>query len=154
MKRTAFKRRQTDDGPRRFSARRKPLPKVNRKRKAKRDARTYAEQSDLCRYMPCAACHPSRYAPGADVRGAIVAAHYLRNKFGEDARRSDPHHVRTRGAGGLDSDTAPLCRDHHMEIDAVNSGPKTFEAKYGVSLKAIAAAIHQAITKESAHADA
>jgi hypothetical protein len=39
-------------------------------------------------------------------------------------RRSDPHHITGRGAGG--SDTAdnciPLCREHHNEVEAPFKG--------------------------------
>lgn len=42
----------------------------------------------------------------------------------------DPHHVKTRGAGGKDTldNLMPLCREHHTEIHKI--GKKTFFKKY------------------------
>jgi hypothetical protein len=44
---------------------------------------------------------------------------------------SDPHHYKTRGAGGDDSleNLISLCRKHHNEIHQI--GVLTFMAKYG-----------------------
>lgn len=56
---------------------------------------------------------------------------------------SDPHHVRSVGAGHgdwLDRDgervgnVVPLCREHHRELDSVGSGPVTFHRKYNLDL--------------------
>lgn len=40
----------------------------------------------------------------------------------------DHHHIKTRGAGGKDSDCILLCRAHHSECH--NIGRKTFYKKY------------------------
>ena len=55
-----------------------------------------------------------------------------------DGGRSDPHHVKTRGAGGDDSQVVPLCRAHHSQIDSWNCGTQTFEAIYKVELLTLA----------------
>lgn len=67
--------------------RRTRLKPVNEARLAARRARQFGPQAELCRKLPCCACK----APPP----------------------SDPEHVRTRGAGGLDADTIPLCRSCH-----------------------------------------
>ena len=43
---------------------------------------------------------------------------------------SDPHHIRTRGAGGSDTfdNLLPLCREHHVETHKI--GRATFLEKY------------------------
>jgi hypothetical protein len=45
---------------------------------------------------------------------------------------ADPHHVKTRGAGGDDRRLwlMPLCRFHHVEIGTI--GVATFIEKYGL----------------------
>ena len=65
-------------------------------------------QAVLCRISPCA-------VRGCKFRGQCEA-----------------HHYPSRGAGGLDADTLPLCPDHHDEVHRI--GAKSFEVKYGVSL--------------------
>lgn len=63
----------------------KPLPRVNRARRARRKAEDFGPQAELCRTLPCCAC--GHRAP------------------------SDPAHVRSRGAGGHDrGNVVPLCR--------------------------------------------
>ena len=69
--------------------RKKPLARRNDERLAARRALAFGEQAELCRQMPCCAC------------GAPPP--------------SDPAHVPSRGAGGRDEDTVPLCRDCHGE---------------------------------------
>jgi hypothetical protein len=44
----------------------------------------------------------------------------------------DPHHVRTRGAGGQDDQVVNLCREHHDEFH--RAGRFTFQRKYRVLL--------------------
>lgn len=47
---------------------------------------------------------------------------------------SDPHHVKSRGAGGTDEmeNLIPLCRRHHVEIHQI--GRKTFVKKYSLNI--------------------
>lgn len=61
-------------------------PRNARRLKRLRSAQ-FGPQAALCRTMPCCACH--KPAP------------------------SDPHHLKTRGAGGDDSFCIPLCRFCH-----------------------------------------
>ena len=69
------------------------MKKVNRERKAKRDAEAFAAQAELCRTLDCSAC--GAWGP------------------------SDPAHVRSRGAGGKDrGNVIPLCRVCHMQQHA------------------------------------
>jgi hypothetical protein len=43
---------------------------------------------------------------------------------------AESHHVKTRGAGGSDFRTVPLCRQHHKECHDI--GRLNFEVKYGL----------------------
>lgn len=70
------------------------------------DPLRFGPQAALCRTEPCAGC------------GAPPPC--------------DPDHVITRGAGGLDEDTAPLCRVCHIERHAL--GVSTFEARASARL--------------------
>lgn len=74
-------------------ARRRPVRKVNPKRKAKRYEVAFGAKADWIREMACGIC----FAPGP----------------------SDPHHVKTRGAGGTSADLVPLCRRCHGEGHAI-----------------------------------
>lgn len=94
---------------RKAALRRKTLVKaVNRKRRAKRHAVAFGPQAELCRSLPCFAC------------GAPPP--------------SDPHHLRSRGAGGDDSECVNLCRECHTEFHTV--GRAAFEARHGVDIAA------------------
>ena len=65
--------------------------RLRRRNAARIDARRktqFGVQADLCRQLRCCECFAR--AP------------------------SDPEHVRTRGAGGKDRDTVPLCRTCHQ----------------------------------------
>ncbi len=59
----------------------------------------------------------------------------------------EPHHVKARGAGGRDWHCVPLCRRHHNEGDAPNSGWLTFQRKYNVNLMFAARILHEAWLK-------
>lgn len=89
------------------------MPRVNRKRLARRRALQFGPQAELCRKSPC--CIP-----------------------GCRRRRSDPAHVVSTGAGGKDrGNVVPLCRPHHDQQHLI--GVKTFQRKHGLDLAAIAA---------------
>jgi hypothetical protein len=45
------------------------------------------------------------------------------------------HHVISRGAGGGDDETVPMCVYHH---ERVHKGRASFEALHGINMKAIA----------------
>jgi hypothetical protein len=45
-----------------------------------------------------------------------------------------PHHTKTKGAGGSDYATIPLCSKHHTEIHLI--GKDTFMTKYGLCCEA------------------
>jgi hypothetical protein len=52
----------------------------------------------------------------------------------------DPMHIRARGAAGDDLwNAVPVAHHLHEESHGINSGIKTFQRKYSVDLKAIAA---------------
>ena len=46
--------------------------------------------------------------------------------------RTEVAHVRSRGAGGGDEQTVPLCHTHHAEAHRI--GHKSFEARHGLNL--------------------
>ena len=60
---------------------------------------------------------------------------------------SVPHHDLSRGASGANKDAVPLCQEHHSEVHTI--GRETFQERYGVDLRAVAAAIHEALTAEA-----
>ena len=50
----------------------------------------------------------------------------------------DPHHVRTRGAGGGDEQVIPLCRRHHSLLDSPWYTPARLEAECQVDFAEVA----------------
>jgi hypothetical protein len=67
-----------------------PLKSVNRKRKAKRYARDFGDHAQRIRQLPC------------DLCGSPPP--------------SDPHHAKSRGAGGTARHLLPTCRPCHRKI--------------------------------------
>lgn len=100
-----------------------PIKPRNAKRAAARHAEAFAEQASLCRRRAC-------LVPGCRVRPCV------------------PHHERSRGAGGNDSSTVPLCWPHH---DEAHHGQKTFEARYGLDLEHEAAKLAAELAARPAH---
>lgn len=95
---------------------RSPLSRSGRikpvgRRGAKLKRMQFGEQASHCRESPCCVC------------GAPPP--------------SDPHHEPPRSRGGLDSDTAPLCRSCHRRRHELGSA-EAFEAETGVDLVAVA----------------
>jgi len=88
--------------------RRTPVRPVNQERLDRRRAKQFGPQSDLARSLPCCVC-------SADPP-------------------SDPHHVCSRGAGGVDADCVSLCRACHSELHRI--GRRSFEWLHGIDLKA------------------
>lgn len=111
---------------------RSPMKRRNPERAAKRREKAFGEQAALCRTLPCVICstEPTGVEPTLSEWVAFLA----------EGHTSEPHHVPTRGAGGVDKDTVPLCRTHHREWHDI--GEQSFDAKYGVNLRAVAKAIH------------
>ena len=92
---------------------RQPIPAVNHKRRLRLYELQFGEAAQRVRDLPCCVC----FAPPP----------------------SDPHHVKTRGAGGTSADLVPLCRGHHDMVGCW--GVKTFIRESGVDLYAVAAKI-------------
>lgn len=81
------------------------LTPVNRERRDERHDVAYGPQAAACRLLRvCCAC----------------------GKVGD----TDPHHVTSRGAGGDDSCTVPLCRRCHTRVHA--AGQVTFWREVGI----------------------
>jgi hypothetical protein len=86
------------------------MKRANPERLAKRRAEQFGDAGEEIRWMPC--CVPSCIGP----------------------LPSDPHHAKSRGAGGTSRDLVPLCHPHHVEIHAI--GRRTFESRHRVDLAA------------------
>lgn len=124
------------------------LKRENTERAAKRRAEAFGPQAELCRHAMCVACMASFRG---DVTGSLARFARSWRKYGggfDSLPVNDPHHVPTRGAGGVDKDTVPLCREHHREWHDI--GEKSFDAKYGVHLRGVAKAIHDELTQNVA----
>ena len=111
--------------------RKTPMPRENRKRKAKMRAIEFGPQAAWCRHSPCAACYPTLY--GDDL---------LALEYHSTVEISDPHHTVTR-PGGLDRDTIPLCDKHHKACSAVNSSEKQVQRDCGLNFRQVAATIYK-----------
>ena len=106
--------------------------RFNAKRRVARHVRDYGEQAERCRELPCSVwgrvCHrPPR----------------VFCSFGA----CEPHHEPPRSCGGRDRDTVPLCTAHHVERHTI--GVDSFNEKYGVDLRGLAAEHHAALKENS-----
>jgi hypothetical protein len=96
--------------------RRVRLRAINRVRIKARRAVEFGAQAAMCRGLPCLVC---------------------------GARPSDPHHVKSRGAGGRDEHCVPLCRTHHDYFHS--AGRLSFETRFGVDLYSEAARLSEIV---------
>lgn len=103
------------------------MPKRGPKYKA-RHAFQFASQADLCRHLRCCACEPWLYMED------LAAL-----EFESEERISDPHHNRSRGAGGKDEDTVPLCVTCHMQCSAPGWSAKRVQDEAVVDFAVVAA---------------
>lgn len=101
-------------------ARRTPMRRVNPKRLRARRAECFGVQAQLCRESRCCVC------------GAWPV---------------HAHHEPSRGAGGTDKDTVPLCPTCHDERH--RWGRAAFEHTYDVDLKAIAAELAEKLEQQT-----
>lgn len=58
----------------------------------------------------------------------------------------DPHHAKTRGAGGGDNHIVPLCRLIHSRLDSPGHSQKSVEDEYGLNMLKSAEALWRADT--------
>lgn len=68
-----------------------------------------------------------------------IRGHWCSVKGLECFGNVEAHHVKTRGAGGGDDMTVPLCSFHHARLDSPGWSQKRFEGMYGLDLHAVAA---------------
>lgn len=110
--------------------------RINRRRRAARHRECFGAQADVCRRSPCMLREVvgwSREWPAGWKRCEGV---------------TEPHHEPPRSCGGKDKDTAPLCSRHHRERHDI--GEKPFNRKYGVNIRARAAALHARVQERAA----
>ena len=104
---------------------------VNKERQAAARLDAFGGHAAWVATLPCCVCMPEHFQ-GPELKP------WMYNPDNRDSRISDPHHVRTRGAGGSEDDCVPLCRLHHSQLDSPGWGHDTFEATYGMDLMSIA----------------
>ncbi|HET7234534.1 MAG TPA: hypothetical protein VFJ16_31265 [Longimicrobium sp.] len=97
-------------------ARLRPLNPERRKRLREEQ---YGPHHQLFHALPCAECFPERYATHRACLETVLAA---LPRLGW--RRSDPAHVKSRGAGGKARHVLPGCFTHHRVIEhGLKRGP-------------------------------
>lgn len=97
----------------------------------------WPELRDFVRRVRCVVCQTNR---GRNRNGELVEPEsYTAELF----RVSDPHHVKTRGSGGVDADNLiPLCRYHHDEVGRI--GSISFQVQYNLDFRAVAKRVFEA----------
>lgn len=101
------------------------MTKVNRARLKARRKKDTAAQAELCWDLPCVAC-------GIEPTDEI---------------QTQAHHILSKGSGGTDMHCVPLCHLHHREGHTI--GWKTWQAKWGIDLKEVAAGLADQIKERS-----
>lgn len=143
MKRTELKRKTT------MPCARKRIRAVNRKRMAKRRAKQFGVQAELCRRSPCVACLAESSPLFTFHPTQVVLALQVVVGMGSGARPTVPHHVRSRGAGGLDDVTVPVCDQHH---DEVHTQGNAFWERIGIDPWTVVEVMRRAV-KSRGHVD-
>src|SRR5690606_40837693 len=116
--------------------RRKPIRKVNGKRKRASDKRNFGEEAERVRAMPCplASVGWHKMALRAREPQPIVLDMEPCSDTGVQAA-----HVIARGMGAVKGgrfDLVPLCSAHHREAgEAGTSQRAAFEQRYGLDLR-------------------
>lgn len=96
----------------------------------------YPEFRDYVRKLKCVCCS---HTNGKDADGEPIDSY---NEPPTIVSVSDPHHVKSRGAGGPDAENlVPFCREHHSECHTI--GIIEFQLRYNVDLKSIARYIYR-----------
>jgi len=96
---------------------------------------SYPQFREFIRRIPCVVCQLvySRQNKDTGIEFDYVP---------ELIHVSDPHHVKSRGAGGPDAENlVPLCRKHHTLWDEF--GPTEFQVRFNVNLKETAVELYE-----------
>lgn len=105
-----------------MALRRTPLRRVNPVRQEKRRAEQFGPHGERLKALRCCAC------------AALPPV--------------DPHHARTRAAGGTWRDQAPLCRRCHRQLDSPGWSQRAFEEHHGIDLAEVAAMLAEVALRD------
>lgn len=108
---------------------RKRLSRVNPERRAVAREAAFGPHAQWVVSLPCAVAFPELYEGPHTIKPWML-------RTGQ-TRISDPHHVRSRGAGGKAEMCVPLDPPRHRECEAM--GRASFEATYKIDLHRVAA---------------
>jgi hypothetical protein len=101
---------------------------VNVERQAANKLETHGKHAGWVASLPCAVAFPELYEGPHTLKPWMMRT--------DQARICDPHHVRTRGAGGTAEYCVPLDPPKHTELGKV--GQDTFQDWYEIDLWRIA----------------